>query len=294
MISPPRRFRVTDPIDEVILLPMVDDLLSGRVTSFRREQGFGVITLDDGRDVKFDASNCTMIPEEGAAVRLRVGPARWGGGEKALHVEPRGSSTLLVPVEPPSLDQQIATLQCEHLVGALSEHVMAELIASKFAGRAEDATLLGVIDAYYSREPARARNDGYLRSERPFCRASGDILARISSLLPGAAVPRELSWTPKLAPDEQRAVPLDSRPRYEAIGTLHVQLPDGRERHLEVESLDDIVLMVNAGLRADGDPRRMYPLDTEGDWHAYLVLTTDRAQRLASVLPLAVAPSLIE
>src|SRR5438093_1450924 len=71
---------------------MVDDLLCGRVTSFRREQGFGVITLDDGRDVPFDASNCTMIPEEGAAVRLRVGPAKWGGGEKALHVEPRGST----------------------------------------------------------------------------------------------------------------------------------------------------------------------------------------------------------
>src|ERR1041384_4844982 len=70
--------------------PMVDDLLCGRVTSFRREQGFGVITLDDGRDVPFDASHCTMVPEEGAAVRLRVGPARWGGGIKALDVEPRG------------------------------------------------------------------------------------------------------------------------------------------------------------------------------------------------------------
>src|SRR6185295_7115306 len=87
--------------------PMVDDLLYGRVTSFRREQGFGVITLDDGRDVKFDASNCTMIPEEGAAVRLRVGPARWGGGEKALHVEPRGSATLAVPNAGLTLDEQV-------------------------------------------------------------------------------------------------------------------------------------------------------------------------------------------
>ena len=74
---------------------MVDDLLCGRVTSFRREQGFGVITLDDGRDVKFDASNCTMIPEEGAAVRLRVGPAKWGGGVKALHVEPHSRSSTI-------------------------------------------------------------------------------------------------------------------------------------------------------------------------------------------------------
>jgi cold shock CspA family protein len=273
---------------------MVDDLLHGRVTSFRREQGFGVITLDDGRDVKFDASNCTMIPEEGAAVRLRVGPARWGGGEKALHVEPRGSSKLMVPAEPPMIDQQIAALQREHLVGALSEHVMAQLIASQFGGRTQDVKLIHLIDAYYARDPARARNDGYLRSERPFRRASGDILAKISALLPGVAVPRELSWTPKLALDGGRPKPLDSRPRHEAIGTLHVQLPDGRERQLEVESLDDIVLMVNAGLRTAGDARRLYPLQTEGDWHAYLVLTIDRAHRLEDVLPLAIAPQLIE
>jgi cold shock CspA family protein len=88
---------------------MVDELLSGRVTSFRREQGFGVITLDDGRDVKFDASACTMVPEEGAPVRLRVGPARWGGGVKALHVEPPGS-VLLRPGSPARLAEHLAAL----------------------------------------------------------------------------------------------------------------------------------------------------------------------------------------
>ncbi|MEO7729426.1 MAG: hypothetical protein ABIY55_00520 [Kofleriaceae bacterium] len=94
---------------------MVDDLLSGRVTSFRREQGFGVITLDDGRDVKFDASACTMVPEEGAPVRLRVGPAKWGGGFKALHVEPRGSSALFVPATP--LHEQLASLERDGKLG---------------------------------------------------------------------------------------------------------------------------------------------------------------------------------
>jgi cold shock CspA family protein len=64
------------------------ELLSGRVTSFHCEQAFGVITLDDGRDVKFDAANCTMVPQQGDVVRLRIGPASRGGGIKALHVEP--------------------------------------------------------------------------------------------------------------------------------------------------------------------------------------------------------------
>ncbi|HSS01735.1 MAG TPA: hypothetical protein VLM79_31970 [Kofleriaceae bacterium] len=264
---------------------MVDDLLCGRVTSFRREQGFGVITLDDGRDVKFDASNCTMIPEEGAAVRLRVGPAKWGGGEKALHVEPRGSSTLAVPHAVLTLDEQVAALQREHLVSALSERLAAELIASQFAGRTADATLIRVLDAYYARDPVRARSDGYLRSERPYRRASGDFLARIAALLPAVALPRELSWTPA-----QAAPNGDARTGRAVLGTLHAEMPDGRERHLEVESLDDIVRMVNGSLRAAHDDRRIHALETDGDWHAYLLLDAERTRRLTHVLPFASWP----
>jgi hypothetical protein len=90
---------------------MVDDLLYGRVTSFRREQGFGVITLDDGREIRFDASDCTMVPEVGEAVQLHVGPARWGGGLKALQVAARGSSAPVVPAR--ALERQLAALQRE-------------------------------------------------------------------------------------------------------------------------------------------------------------------------------------
>jgi cold shock CspA family protein len=263
---------------------MVDDLLSGRVTSFRREQGFGVITLDDGRDVKFDASACTMVPEEGAVVRLRVGPAKWGGGIKALHVEPRGSSTLFVPVGPPTLDQQIAALQREHLVGSLSEHAMTQLVADAFDGELGDVAVLDVIDAFYVQDGARARHDGYLRRVRPFHQSAGDILADIAAVVPGATLPQQLSWT--------RAEP-GRGPARETLGTLQVRMPDGGDRAIEVESLDDIVALVNDVLRAAGDPRRLYPLDTSGDWHAYLALASDRAARLAKVLPFATPPQAI-
>jgi cold shock CspA family protein len=270
---------------------MVDDLLTGRVTAFRREQGFGVITLDDGRDVKFDASACTMVPEEGAVVRLRVGPARWGGGFKALHVEPRGSSTLFVPAGPPTLDQQIAALQREHLVGALSEHVMAQLVAEAFAGKLDDAALIDVIDAFYVQDGARARHDGYLRRTRPFHHTAGDILADIAALIPGAAIPRQLSWTRAEAAGP-RAEPSADRVR-ETLGTLQVRMPDGSERALEIDSLDDIVALVNDSLRAAGDPRRLYPLETSGDWHAYLAMASDRARRLVNILPFATPPQAI-
>jgi cold shock CspA family protein len=224
---------------------MVDDLLSGRVTSFRREQGFGVITLDDGRDVKFDASACTMIPEEGAAVRLRIGPARWGGGFKALHVEPRSTSTLFVPAAPPTLDEQIAALQREHLVSALSEHVMAQLVANGLGGRSEPP-LIDVLDAYYAGEATRARDDGYLRFAHPIA-GVGDALAALAAAVPGLAVPQQ---------DE-----------------LH--------------SLDDLVSLVNDALAAAGDARRLYPLDAGHDWQACFLFATDRAIRLAKILPFA-------
>jgi len=223
---------------------MVDDLLSGRVTSFRREQGFGVITLDDGRDIKFDASDCTMVPEEGAVVRLRIGPARWGGGMKALHVEPRGSSTLLVPSSPPTLDQQIAALQREHLVGALSEHVMARLSDHVFGGRIAGASLLDVLDAFYATDSSRGRHDGYLRFMPPLP-SVGDALAAFATAI-GMALPRPVAST-----------------------------------------IDELIPQINRVLEASRDVRRVYPLATSRHWRAYYLLPTDRAQRLARILPFA-------
>jgi cold shock CspA family protein len=167
---------------------MVDDLLSGRVTSFRREQGFGVITLDDGRAVKFDASACTMVPEEGAAVRLRIAPARWGGGFKALHVEEHGSALFApAPVAPPSLDQQIAALQREHLVAALSEHAMARLVTEAFGGQLGAATLVDVLEAFYAADATCARHDGYVSFAS--AATADEARAAIQAALPGFVAP---------------------------------------------------------------------------------------------------------
>ena len=258
---------------------MADDLLSGRVTSFRREQGFGVITLDDGRDIKFDASACTMVPEEGAAVQLRIGPARWGGGFKALHVEPRGSSTLFVPAAPPSLDQQIAALQREHLAGALSEHVMAQLVTEVFGGQLGDASLIDVIDAFYARDSGRARTDGYVRFSRPLQQPLADVFAAFAQIC-GPAAPRAMSWVTRA----------DGAP---GSGALEVGMPDGSVRRVEIASSDDVaavVAVVEDALRMAGDARRVYALQAGPGRHAYLVLAADRAKRLATVLPFAASP----
>jgi len=231
---------------------MVDDLLSGRVTSFRREQGFGVITLDDSRDVKFDASACTMVPREGDAVRLRIAPARWGGGFKALHVEPAPSTVFAAAPAPqaPVLDQQIAALQSEHLVGSLSEHAMAELVATAFAGSIGDASLIDVLDAFYAADPAAAQHDGYLRfdASRPAAAALAAVTARLSGV---------------------------------GLSSFGLAAP------AEVATLDDVIAQVNAALATAGDPRRLHPLVTGYPWRACFLLAADHAQRLSAILPFA-------
>jgi cold shock CspA family protein len=257
---------------------MGEPLLLGRVTQFRKEQGFGVITLDDGRDVKFDVSTCTMVPEEGDPVRLRIGPARWGGGFKALHVEPAGSAA---PVREAALtlDQQIAILQGEHLVSGLSEQVMADLVAEQFGNRLAGATLIGILDGYYA-DDERAIADGYLRHDHRFGQETDDVLAELAARVPGARLPRQLRW-------DAGRTSLEAGHR-ETVATLHVELPDGGEYALDVRSLDDIVRFVNGILAAAGDARRFHALETDGDRHAYLALSAERAQRLAKVLRLQV------
>jgi hypothetical protein len=284
------------------------DLVSGRITSFRREQGFGLITLDDGTQVKFDAGICTMVPEEGAQVRLRTGPAKWGGGLKALYVEAaEGPAIVPAPAGPRSLEDQLAAVQREHLVAGLSESILDEIVAQRFGGKPETGTLLELLDAYYTADPERAKSDGYLRRGAGLPHQSGDVLAELAELLPNVKLPRQVRWTPPggAVPAPRNEADIETRP-YEkaddpaaaepgdasgAATALVVADPDGRERSIDITSLDDVIELANAALRRAGDGRRVYKLETRGGWHAYLALASDRAMRLASTLPFAAAPT---
>jgi hypothetical protein len=300
------------------------DLVPGRITSFRREQGFGVITLDDGTPVKFDSGICTMLPEEGAPVLLRTAPAKWGGGLKALHVEPAAAPGIVLAPPKRSLEDQLAVVQGEHLVSALTESILNELVAARFGGRPEAGTLVELLDAYYTGDPARARSDGYVRRAAGAADPDG-LLAELAAILPNAKLPEQVRWTVR-APDAapvaalelatvpyekaddldieaalDKAVPeavspvaaaaaLSSPTSAAPLGTLVVRDPDGRERSVEITSFDHAIELANAALRRAGDGHRVYRLDTGGGWHAYLALASDRALRLAAALPFSPAP----
>src|SRR5262249_41243394 len=140
----------------------------------------------------------------------------------------------------------IAALQREHMVASLSEQVMTELLSNGLGSQLDTPALIDVLDAFYSADAARARDDGYLRFAHPVSAAS-DARAALAAALPGLAVPHEAY----------------------------------------VHSIDDLISLVNDALEAAGDPRRLYPLETGHEWQACYLLATDRAIRLAKVLPLA-------
>ena len=258
-----------------------------------------------------------MVPEEGAPVRLRTGPAKWGGGLKALYVEPVGGPAIVDAPRARSLEDQLAAVQREHLASALSEAIVNELVAARFGGRPATGTMLELLDAYYAADPAHARSDGYLRRDAGTADLDG-VLAELAALLPNAKLPQQVRWTPR-APDaaivesasgsDTETVPYEkaddlaveqalgmSGPDTPAtappppLGTLVVRDPDGRERTLDLASLDHAIELANAALRRAGDGRRVYRLDTGGRWHAYFALASDRALRLAPTLPFAPAP----
>ncbi len=225
------------------------DLVAGHISRFTREQGFGTITLEDGRAIPFDASICAMKPEEGDQVHVRVGKARWGGGEKAVHVQPlaAGSGPVTAAREL-TLDQRIGELQAAHLLAGLTESVQQQLVADRFGGDATKATLLALVDAYYEADATRATHDGYVRDDVRDGALLAPVVAALAARLP------------------------------------EVRLPD------MIATRAELVPAVNATLAAVLDTRRLYALATNGYWHAYYVLTPDRARAVHAVLPFTIAP----
>ncbi len=282
---------------------MTTDLVSGRITSFRREQGFGMITLDDGTQVKFDSGICTMVPEEGAMVRLRTGPAKWGGGLKALYVELADAPAVREAARPQTLEDLLAAVQREHLVSGLTESIMDEIVAQRFGGQPEAGTILELLDAYYTGDPDRAKSDGYLRRDVGLPAETDDVLAELAALLPNAKLPRQVGWSGRVrgtVPREEsevETVPYEKADGADAPGEpapppkLVVSDQDGRERSIDAAALDDVIELANAALRRAGDGRRVYKLETGGAWQAYLALASDRALRLAGTLPFAPPPA---
>lgn len=161
----------------------MSDLVPGKVSAFRREQGFGTITLDDGRPVPFDAAICQMVPEEGMPVLVEVGKAKWGGGIKAVVVKEASNAVVSAQL---TLEQCIGLVQSHHLAAALTEEVLGGLLM-RLGVPAAPEHVVSVLDAYYTADPSRAAHDHYVRTSGT--RGDG-LVAALQKALPLTALAR--------------------------------------------------------------------------------------------------------
>jgi hypothetical protein len=144
--------------------------------------------------------------------------------------------------------------------------------------RMEDAGLLGILTMHYE-TIERGRADGFYWRDDQFWQQTEDVVAELAALLPDdpplfvqRSVSEKLSTT---------------RGFKESFRVLELARDDGKVETLEARSLDDVVAAFNVLLKERGQPRRIVPLDTSGEWRMYVAMDLPLARQLAAegVLP---------
>jgi cold shock CspA family protein len=81
----------------------VSRAISGTISSFDPVQGFGVITTNDGRELRFDVGVCRFgDPRVGENVRFEMGPSRLGGERVAWVERQQNQRVARASVAPPA------------------------------------------------------------------------------------------------------------------------------------------------------------------------------------------------
>lgn len=221
----------------------METALRGLVCSFRPENGFGTLELEDGREVAFDVTACVEEPLEGQAVRVVLGEAR-DGGTRAVLVEPENVPTSTRP--PSSLADAIRRLQSEGLALELDAYEVEQITRREGLPGALPSDLAPLLSFYYRHDfvgARRCQTDQFVQ-----WRDGDDVAAferNLAQLISGDAITF-------------------------AGGEVNVR------------SIDDVVDAFNEELRAQGDARRVVPLQTHDDARAYYCMALSRAMRLSA------------
>jgi len=217
--------------------------LSGLVSSFKQENGFGTLELEDGREVLFDVTACVDEPLEGQSVRVVLGQGR--GGVRAVLVEAACQPESTRPAT--TLSESIRRLQAEGIALELDDWERKKLAAELGIPGEAPAELVSVLSVYYRDAFVGERR----RTADLFVERLGEVdpctfEAELALVLGGNAV------------------------TFSASETL-------------LSSVDDVVDAYNEELRAAGDARRIVPLRTQGEHRAYFCMALSRALRLSAV-----------
>jgi cold shock CspA family protein len=83
---------------------MSESNIPGTIASFDPVKGFGVISTDDGRELRFDVGICRFgDPQVGEAVSIEIGPSRLGGERVAWVDRRQGRRVARASIAPPSI-----------------------------------------------------------------------------------------------------------------------------------------------------------------------------------------------
>jgi len=217
---------------------------SAVIYSFREENGFGVLELEDGSELLFDVTACVEEPLEGQSVRVVLGRSRQGQ-PRAVLVEPATQPESTRPVR--TLREALKRLQSEGIALELGEFELAQIVAGAALDGELPAELGTLLEVYYRDEhfgDRRRQMDLYASFDRE-CSVD-EVVAELVPFMGGEAV--------------TFAVPAH-----------------------EVLSLDGVVDAFNEELRSAGDARRIVPLESTGQKHGYFLMALARATRLSAL-----------
>lgn len=223
--------------------------LTGLICSFKEENGFGTLELEDGREVHFDVVACVEEPLEGQPVRVVLGQGR-GGSLRAVLVEATSQPESTRPAT--TLAEAVRRLSAEGIALELDDWERKKLSAELGIPGERPDELVSVLSAYY--------HDPFVGERR---RSADLFLDHVGELDP-CSFERELALL---------------------LGGSSVIFG---ARETNVRSVDDIVDAFNEELRAAGDARRIVPLATSGAHRAYFCMALSRALRLSAVGVLSV------
>ncbi|MBK7579013.1 MAG: hypothetical protein IPI67_02300 [Myxococcales bacterium] len=218
--------------------------LSGLICSFKQENGFGTLELEDGREILFDVTACVEEPLEGQPVRVVLGAARTGV-PRAVLVEVASQPESTRPAT--TLPEALRRLQAEGIALELDEYER-RTIAERLGQPGElPSELVSVLSEYY--------RDDFVGERRRTADLYLDHRGDVDTL------------------DFERSLAV-------LLGGNAVTF-DATE--VNVRSVDDVVDAFNEELRGSGDARRIVPLATEGEHRAYFCMALSRALRLSAV-----------
>jgi hypothetical protein len=228
----------------------MEERIVALIHSFRPENGFGMLELEDGREVLFDVSACVEEPLPGQEVQVVLGVDRHSGATRAVLVEPADTPASTRPVT--TLREAIRRLQAEGIALELDEWEIDHGLRRQGLSGDSPAYLVPLLEKYYSDSHVgdRRRTQDQFAGYRP-----GDDLS---------AFERELA---------------------QVLGQAAVTF---QANEINVRSVDDVVDAYNEELRGSGDARRIVPLEIAGEGRAYFCMALARATRLSAVRVLSV------